>query len=807
MNMIKWDKKFSWMPKVLFMLFFILLGFVPLDAQECRVHGQLTDSLTQEAIIGAAVIYSSPTMLLPKGVFTDAEGKFSFVVPDTGWYAFEVKRTGYASKQHTVYIQDTSYYYILSLVPVQQALQEVEIVDKREEIEHNIGRKTYRVSDQAMHVTGSAKDLLISLPSVDVDAEGKLSYRGSNKILIIIDGEQSNLVQSLDQIPADQIDFIEVINNPPVKYRAEGASGLIHVHTKKQLKQRYASSVNVYAGLPENMGASLGYAFNGKKWSFYFRPGFKRKKQFQTKEHWRDNFENPWAQDYYQFDRQDETLNNLTVNTGLTYRFNKKQTLDLKVLANSKWDGADRSIFYQTNKKNGEQVYASDKDIEISNTNSAIDLGLNYKLKGKRKKEEFNARGNYSYFKQLFILNNSWLNEGSIINPNLQNTRTLQDNRVAGLDVDYQYPLTDSIWLYTGYALNYSDLINDFKSESYNYLAEDWLLDSSIINYFHFLQQIHAVFAGFGSTFRNGGLDLGVRMEHTQIEQNDTSRNRYLNFFPRIQLYHRLANSMRLSIGFSQRINRPTLRMFNPYVREFADILNMHRGNPYLKPEYVSSFDLSLRQVRKRTSWELSVYFRDVNDAISRVKYGTNDSAFLVTFMNFDQGRFIGLEPSVSFKKEGKWQISFSANIFHSYLEGEYESNSVKREHWVYHLNMSSSVKLSYGFHLRAQAFYRSSMPSVFGVYMNRYWMDMSLSKAVLNGKGRVIFKLSDVFNTWMYGLDLTATGPDLYAYSQRNRRKNQSQYFSLGFQYNVSGGEKKNKKKGNFYLDGVQKQ
>ena len=714
---------------------------------------------------------------------------------------------GYQTDYDTLLVKEKEIQFEKELYPLDSRLQEVEISAHREGVENKEDRKKYNVSNQAINSTGTAKDLLLSLPSVDMDAEGKLSYRGSTKVLILVDGEQSNLVQALDQIPADQIDFIEVNNNPSVKYRAEGAVGLIHIHTKKQKGQGSQTQLNIYAGLPENMGASVGYSFHKQKFSFYVRPGFTRKKQFQTKEHWRENFENSMADDYYQYDRQDETLNAVVLNAGMKYQINKKQSLSVDLLGSGKFDHADRSIYYKSEDKQDIQSYASNKDIDISNENKTLDLNIKYQAKGKLNKQLFSARANYSYFNQLYQLDNSWLNEGNFSLAELQNTQTLQDNRKAGLELNYQYPFHDSLLFYFGYAGQLTDLINDFRSESYNYVASDWISDTSLNNYFHFIQNIQAAYLGMEFLFSRASLDLGTRLEYTDIEQSNRMKDNYLDLFPRAFFSYRLRPNTSTSVSLSRRINRPTLRMFNPYVREYADILNMHQGNPDLKPEYVLSAEVALRQVYEKVSWGFSLYYRDVDDAISRVKYGSNDSAFLVTFMNFARGEFAGIEPDILYKPSSKWNLSFSGNVFYSHLKGEYSGNKIDKSHWVYHLSLGCNVKLPWKLNAQFRAFYRSTMPSVFGTYLDRYWMDMAISRKVLKGKGKVIFKVSDVFNTWRYGLDLLAVGDDDFAYTQKNRRKNQSQYFSIGFQYNVKSATKEGKKKGNFYLDEMNKQ
>ena len=83
---------------------------------------------------------------------------------------------------------------------------------------------------------GTAVDVLRSIPSIQVDAEGGVSFRGSTGFLVYIDGHQSVLegAQALQQISAALIEDIEIITTPSAKYRTEGDVGIINIITKKR---------------------------------------------------------------------------------------------------------------------------------------------------------------------------------------------------------------------------------------------------------------------------------------------------------------------------------------------------------------------------------------------------------------------------------------------------------------------------------------------------------------------------------------------------------------------------------------------
>jgi outer membrane receptor for ferrienterochelin and colicin len=54
-----------------------------------------------------------------------------------------------------------------------------------------IDRKVYNVASDLQTVTGTAADILNTVPSVDVDADGNVSLRGDSKVTILVDGKPS----------------------------------------------------------------------------------------------------------------------------------------------------------------------------------------------------------------------------------------------------------------------------------------------------------------------------------------------------------------------------------------------------------------------------------------------------------------------------------------------------------------------------------------------------------------------------------------------------------------------------------------
>ena len=69
-----------------------------------------------------------------------------------------------------------------------------------------------------------------TIPAVNVDIDGNVILRNASPT-IYVDGLPTTL--TIDQIPADEIDKIEVITNPSAKFDASaGSGGIINIIMK-----------------------------------------------------------------------------------------------------------------------------------------------------------------------------------------------------------------------------------------------------------------------------------------------------------------------------------------------------------------------------------------------------------------------------------------------------------------------------------------------------------------------------------------------------------------------------------------------
>ncbi|MBQ2519037.1 MAG: TonB-dependent receptor plug domain-containing protein, partial [Bacteroidaceae bacterium] len=106
-------------------------------------------------------------------------------------------------------------------------LRQVTVAGQRRQVVYRMDRKKIDAQQILSASGGTAADVLATMPSVQVEADGEIAFRGSKEFLVYIDGKPSPLTgtAALRQIPAAVIQHIELLTTPGARYRAEGDVG------------------------------------------------------------------------------------------------------------------------------------------------------------------------------------------------------------------------------------------------------------------------------------------------------------------------------------------------------------------------------------------------------------------------------------------------------------------------------------------------------------------------------------------------------------------------------------------------------
>ncbi len=177
-----------------------------------------------------------------KTAISDASGQFNLENIAFGKYILVFSHIGYTT-QYSQPLEITASKPALSvnnvsLQATDGALGQVTVIGKRPLIENKIDKTVVNVDASTTNGGLTALEVLEKSPGVMVDADGNVSLKGKQGMIILIDGKptylsSTDLANYLRNMPANQLDQIEIMSQPPAKYDASGNSGVINLTTKK----------------------------------------------------------------------------------------------------------------------------------------------------------------------------------------------------------------------------------------------------------------------------------------------------------------------------------------------------------------------------------------------------------------------------------------------------------------------------------------------------------------------------------------------------------------------------------------------
>ena len=259
------------MMKAISTLTLFLLIFSSSYAQNASIKGQLQDTESAAVEFANAALYLAADSSLVKVGSSDESGIFQLPGLNAGEYFLVASFVGMPDLRKTginLTADQQLDLGILSFSPSSVELSEVTVKASRAMVEVKPDRTVFNVQGTINSVGADAISLLRKAPGVTVDNNDNINVLGRAGVLLYVDGKRlpitgEDLSAFLQNLPAEQIDRIDIISNPGARYEAEGNAGIIDIRLVKDKSHGTNGSVNAtysQGELPRyNMGANANY--------------------------------------------------------------------------------------------------------------------------------------------------------------------------------------------------------------------------------------------------------------------------------------------------------------------------------------------------------------------------------------------------------------------------------------------------------------------------------------------------------------------------------------------------------------------
>lgn len=810
------------------MVFCLCLLTALAAAAQGTVKGKVNDKDTDEPLqfVNVTITRAGETKML-KGAITDTTGTFKFDGLAYGAYTLSVSYMGYKTltRQLTLSAEKpVSNFKALYLAEDTQTLSEVTVTGQRSPMRLEVDRKSFDVSQDILNAGGAASDALENIPSVEVDNDGNISLRGNSSVEVWINGKASGLTSDnraeiLQQLPAESIDRIEVIDNPSAKYSAEGSAGIINIVLKKDRKAGHYGSLQAGANTRGGVNTSGNINFNAGRWEGYANLGF-RHREGRGGGMSRQQYLNTGT--YQNYDSESRNRgNNLFSRAGLTFHATDKDDITLAgmMMLGKRKDRSTTPYHYGTTGAAGD-TYIMTRRTAGDNTMRTLHGELGYRHNFTEKHFlDFNASIDRWKMDNGNIYQDStmYLDGSQPVDYDFQNRPQNINNRSMELKLDYENPITENIMLQAGYQGDF----NRENSPQESYIDENsWegsnqVEDKEYFNRFKYDMDLHAFYATTTMKFGKFGIMGGLRGEYWRVktesydwnqEHDATLRDKpykknFFQLFPSLFLSYQLTESQQLQLNYTRRLRRPWGGQLNSF-RNTRDASMVSFGNPELTPEYSNSFSMNYLKTWTQHSLLLSAYYRPTSDVIQRVSYqSSTDGLMYQTNMNVARSLSTGLEMTVKNKFGRRFDLTTSANAYYYKLDGftyDIDGQTVSGEgnsNFTWNARMQGSLLLPYDISVQLTGRYRSREVVTQGYRKANYSMDFGMKKNFLNKTFTLALNVRDIFNSRKFDV---YTSSETFTRHQKNWRNGRTANITLTWNFGNMKTDKPKKEEDN---------
>ena len=602
---------------------------------------------------------------------------------------------------------------------VSSTMKEVVIDGGDSDFKIEFDKRIYDVEKNPMNAGGTAEDVLRNIPSVQVDLDGNVTMRNSAP-QIFIDGRPTTL--TIDQIPADAIQKVEVITNPSAKYDAGGGGGgIVNIVMKHNRGMGYNGSLR--AGADSRPRSNIGGDINLRqgKFNFFANGNYNQRKSISR-----------GTTDRVSYLPYDTTsLNQSQVSTNLGYFLSGKIGVD--------WfaDNRNTLTFSQSLTKGQFNPYDTIYAQTDTLLNDNVVIGSSSYDRNSQTNRQFQNYGTSLLFKHLFAKEGTELTadvnvnliestfQGDYVSRYSETLSNIQRQSGGGKmqlytsQTDFTSKLSDKLKVEAGLrgsVRHYESVYDNFRLNESTGVFEQ--LPGLLVDY-EFVDQVYAAYGTISKNAEKWKYQVGLRAESSNYmgKLRDTTltfKVQYpISLFPSLYLTRVISETQDVQLALSRKISRPSFMQLIPFV-DYSDSLNVSRGNPELEPEFTHLAELSYQKsFNKKNVFIATAYARYITNLTIRNQVPEYSSIMqrdivVNTYDNASSSTAMGLE-FVSRNSVTSWfDLTLNLNLYNSSIDGTNINPNLINSQSSWWTKTNAIFKLPKGFTFQALFDYSS---------------------------------------------------------------------------------------------------
>jgi len=547
--------------------------------------GRVIDEKGEPIPFVNVVLLSLPDSAFVQGAMTDMDGVFK-IVTDVNQGLLKVTSMGY----HTLYLnadQDLT----IQMKEDTQLISEVVVKGQlpKTYVKGDAMRTT--VTGTILEKAGTVSDALSKIPSLEAERDGGVKVLGRGDAEVYINGRKVQNMKELSRLRSDQIQHVDVVQNPGARYAAS-TKAVVRITLKKAQGEGISFQDNTsdyyQYGYTLTNNLDVNYRTGGLDVTASLWAGrYGHSKSLQ-----KNNLTYYVGPDFYLGRSNQETKNvwkGWSPQLQVNYMLDENHSFGAFYKYDRHPGGDSDGFFYTDNYVNG--VYTERSESHISGDDNFRKHIFNAYYNGKAGQLgiDWNVDGLFDKTAEDNSTNETTIDANNVRSSHSVKNGTKSSNNFWATKLILSYPVWQgNISIGGEYSYNH-------RTDAYSFLSAEMLpvkATDTEIN-----EKSAAAFVEYGRQFGKLYAQVGLRYEHLQNDyynfgqREDEVCRDYGDWFPTATLSMPVGK-VQLSLSYRKDIERPnysSLTSSTVYINRYT----YQSGNPYLRPTYTHNLVLN----------------------------------------------------------------------------------------------------------------------------------------------------------------------------------------------------------------------
>jgi hypothetical protein len=739
-----------------FTLLFLLFNLSTLLCAQSQISGNITNLDGEPLPFANVLLLSVKDSTLVKGVVSESDGRFYFDEVTPNEYLLSITTVGFHMylDRINVSVEEKLLLPPSLLHELEEELEEIIVTAQKPLYEKQIDRMVVNVQESITAAGSSVLEVLSRSPGVLVNQQQySIMLNGREGVMVMINNTltrmpMESVMQMLEGMSAANVEKIELISQPPSNLDAEGGGGVIHIVMKENTELGTSGLFGLSAGMKrgEVLGTNFSLSHRGRSFSLFADYSYLQQRNVGL---WINGFRSlPQSGMDRSFHADSDRR---VLSQPHQFRAGIQKTFD---------ENSEIGAYFNmnTNKNNmiggGESSFqAGDSlvrtDIWYRESRNITNIGAHFHFShqihpkhtirmdydwGKLHLDNFSTYDNTIYFSQNI----------ESIEFDLESYAPMSFH-ITGLD--YHFQPAAHLNIKAGLKKTWMNFENMLYTNS-DSIRE---LGSFIPNSARMNENVSAAYAS--GDWRLGDhmqINAGLRYEHTltditPIEGDWHIYRNYINIFPNLLIERKLNEKVALTMGYSRRINRPTLNNLVPIVL-MINQNTQFEGNATLLPSLLDNYKLDFKYKRTSISFEHSYNKNAI--APFQPSYDQDNELIAMKPQNLRFLQNTGLILTSPWIISPNWEIQSTIQAQRRSFETNHLIVNQRHTFFDLNLNLVNTFTLGNGYSAEIGGIFQSKRNWGLLIFRPVGSLNLGLQKKLNEEKGTFRLAVTDLLNT-----------------------------------------------------------